>query len=97
MDEFFVIKVMNEAMQKLLESKGENSLLNQKINKCLQDESFFYKINKEIALKILLSVGVKADRLESTYIKLVNPSVYYKLVKEGKIDINDKNLVIKYM
>ena len=49
MDEFFVIKVMNEAMQKLLESKGENSLLNQKINKCLQDESFFYKINKEIA------------------------------------------------
>lgn len=96
MDEFIVIKVMNEAMQRLLESKGENSLKNQKIKEYLQDEAFFYKISKESAFKILLTVGVKSEQLETTYKKLIQPSVYYRLVRAGKIDINDKRLVIKY-
>lgn len=96
MDEFVVIKVMNEAMQRLLESKRENSLKNQKIKEYLQDEAFFYKISKKSAFKILLAVGVKSEQLENTYKKLIEPSVYYRLVREGKIDINDKCLVIKY-
>lgn len=50
MDEFIVIKVMNEAMQRLLESRGENSLKNQKIKEYLQDEAFFYKISKKKCL-----------------------------------------------
>lgn len=32
MDEFIVIKVMNEATKRLLESKHEDSIKNQKIN-----------------------------------------------------------------
>ena len=96
MDEFIVIKVMNEAMQRLLESKGESSIKNQKIKEYLLDEAIFYKINKEKTLKILIAVGVKSEQLETTYKKLVNPSVYYRLVREGKINTNDKSLVIKY-
>lgn len=96
MDEFIVIKVMNEAMQRLLESKGESSIKNQKIKEYLQDEAIFYKISKEKVFKVLLTVGVKSEQLENTYKKLVNPSVYYKLVREGKINVNDKSLVIKY-
>lgn len=96
MDEFIVIKVMNEATKRLLESKHEDSIKNQKINEYLKDEAFFYKISKESAFKILLAVGVKSEQLENTYKKLISPSVYYRLVREGKIDINDKSLVIKY-
>lgn len=96
MDEFVVIKVMNEAMQRLLESKGENSLKNQKIKEFLQDEAFFYKISKKNAFKLLRAVGVKSEQLQTTYMKLIEPSVYYRLVREKKIDVNDKSLVIKY-
>lgn len=96
MDEFIVIKVMNEATKRLLESKHEDSIKNQKINEYLKDEAFFYKISKQNAFKILLAVGVKSEQLENTYKKLISPSVYYRLVREGKININDRSIVIKY-
>lgn len=95
MDEFVVIKVMNEAMIKLLKSKNENCNTNLKIKEFLQDEAFFFKINKNNAYKILLSVGVKKEQLEQTYQKLISPIVYYNLIKKGTISATDK-LVIKY-
>ena len=36
-------------------------------------------------MKILTSLGVAQDKLESTYPKLTNKSIYDKLVESGKI------------
>lgn len=96
MDEFILIKVMNEAMQKLLKDKGENTEKNDKIEEFLKDEAIFYKISKQNAFKILICVGVNKEELERVYRKLVCPFVYYKLIRENKLNPNDKAIRIKF-
>ena len=96
MNEFRVIFVMNEAMLKLLKDKNENYDINLKIREFLKDETFFFKINKLNAFKILQSVGIKQESLEDVYKKLISPNVFYDLLNRGKIKSDDENLVIKY-
>ena len=57
MNEFKVIVVMNEAMLKLLKDKNANYDKNSKIKKFLEDEAFFFKINKSQAYELLQNVG----------------------------------------
>ncbi len=96
MNEFKVIEVMNEAMLKLQKEKNANYDENLKIKKYLEDESFFFKIDKLEAYKILKNVGVKKDYLENTYQKLISPDMYYDLLNRGKINLDDNSLIIKY-
>ena len=96
MNEFKVIVIMNEAMLKLLKSKNVNYEKNSKIKEYLEDEAFFFKIDKLNALKILQNVGVKQEQLEEVYRKLTSLDVFYDLINKGKINANDDNLVIKY-
>ncbi len=95
MDEFIVIKVMNEAMLKLKKNKNEDCKKNEELKKYLEDEALFFKIKKIYAIEILNTVGVAEDKLEETYQKLIKKEIYDKLIKNGKIDSFD-NLVIKY-
>jgi hypothetical protein len=96
MDEFKVIVIMNEAMIKLLKDKNANYERNLKIEQYLKDEALFFKINKSNAYKILQNVGVKQEQLEYVYKKLVLPDVFYDLVNKGKINADDKDLIVKY-
>ena len=96
MDEFKVIAVMNEAMLQLLKSKNANYEKNLKIKNYLNDEAFFFKINKLNAIKILKNVGVKQEKLEEVYKKLTSLDVFNDLHNKGKIKLNDNNLVVKY-
>lgn len=96
MDEFIVIKVMNEATLRLKKSKNEDFSINEKIKELLQDEAIFFKIKKEIALKTLVSVGVNKEKLEETYQKLIAKSIYDNLIKKGKINPQIDNLIVKY-
>ena len=96
MNEFKVIVVMNEAMIELLKEKNENYERNVKIQQFLEDEAFFFKINKSNAYKVLQEVGVKQERLEKVYEKLISQNVFYDLLHKGKINLTDKNLIIKY-
>lgn len=96
MDEFKVINVMNEAMLKLLKDKNADYEENLKIQKYLEDETFFFKINKSEAYKILQSVGIRPESLEEVYKKLTSPNVFYDLLNSGKINADDNDLVIKY-
>ena len=96
MNEYIIIKVMNEATIKSLKRKGENYLINEKIKKCLEDESFFFKIDKKMAIEILSQIGIKAESIENVYQKLINQSEYKRLINEKKIEPNDKNIIIKY-
>ena len=96
MDKFVVIKVMNEAMIRLRRSKNEDCEKNEKIKKFLDDEALFFKIKKETAIRILISVGVKTEKLEETYQKLIEKDVYENLIRKGKINSNDNKLIVKY-
>lgn len=96
MDEFKVIVVMNEAMLKLLKDKNANYEENLKIQKYLEDETLFFKINKSNAYKILQKVGVRQESLEDVYKKLTSSNVFYDLLNRGKIKADDDNLIIKY-
>ena len=95
MDEFIVIKVMNEAMLRLKKRKNEDYKKNEELKKYLEDEALFFRIKKAYVIEILNIVGVAEDKLEETYQKLTNKEMYDKLIKNGKINSSD-NLVIKY-
>mgnify|MGYP006907997637 CR=1 FL=1 len=96
MDEFVVIKVMNEAMIRLKKSKNEDFTKNEKIKEFLQDEAIFFKIKKEMALKVLISIGVNEEKLEETYQKLITKNMYENLIMKGKINPQIDNLIVKY-
>ena len=96
MNEFKVIEVMNRARIEVLKDKKEDYSLNEKIQEYLKDETFFFRINKEKACKILQVVGIKKESLEEVYQKLINQEVYYELLNSGKIKADDENLIIKY-
>lgn len=95
-DQFKVIAVMNEAMLKLLKDKNANYDKNLKIQKSLEDESIFFKIDKLTAYEILKNVGVRNESLESVYTKLTSPNIFYDLLNKGKIDPDDSTLIVKY-
>ena len=96
MDEFKVIVVMNVTTLELLKDKNENFEKNLKIKQYLKDETIFFRINKSNAYKILQNVGVKQERIEEVYKKLISPNVFYDLLYKGKINADDKKLTIKY-
>ena len=96
MDEFKVISIMNEATKEVLKDKNENYERNLQIEEFLKDEAFFFKIDKLTAYEILKDVGVRKEQLETVYNKLISQKVFYDLLYRGKIDVNDKNLIVKY-
>lgn len=96
LNEFNVIDVMNEAKIRMLEEKNKDYEKNLRIREYLKDETFFFKIKKERAYQILKNVGVKEEKLETVYKKLISENVFYDLLHKGKITENDENLVVKY-
>ena len=95
-DEFKVVTIMNEAILKTLKENQQNYNENLEIQKCLEDEAFFFKIKKENAQTVLQKIGVQKSQLENVYKKLIAPNIYYELLNCGKIKENDKNIIIKY-
>ena len=53
MNEFRIIKIMNETTLEILKENKADYALNEKIQKYLQDEAIFFKISKQNAMKIL--------------------------------------------
>lgn len=96
MNESKVIEVMNRARIEVLKDKKEDYTLNEKIQEYLKDETFFFRINKEKACRILQVVGIKKESLEEVYQKLINQTVYYDLLNRGKINSGDESLIVKY-
>lgn len=96
MNEFKVIEVMNEAMIEMLKEKNKNCEKNIKIKQYLKDEAFFFKNNKDKSYEVLEDIGVKQDKIDECYKKLTSLNMFYELLRKGKINQNDKNLVIKY-
>ncbi len=90
------IKIMNETTIAYLKKMGQNIERNEIINEILKDEACFFKMDKEDAIMILISIGISAEKVEQTYSDLVSSEEYYSLYQNGKIDENDENFKIKY-
>ena len=96
MDEFEVIVIMNEAKIRLSKDKNKDTNNNLFIKKYLEHRDCFFKIDKSMAQKILLSVGVNKEQIDIVYEKLTCKSMFYNLLNKGIINENDKGLVINY-
>lgn len=89
------LKIMNETMISYLKKLGLNYQRHEIIKKIFSDCACFFKMNKADAFSILNEVGIK-DNLEEIYAKLISSDLYYDLYKNGKIDENSDEIIIKY-
>ena len=95
MNEFEIIKLMNETTKVYLNKKNEPSEKNEKVQRLLEnDEAFFFKIEKEKALKVLQIIGVGKENMEEEYAKLTSKKEFCRLRDKGmKID---DSFIVKY-
>ena len=95
MNEFEIIKLMNETTKVYLNKKNEPSEKNEKIRRLLEnDEAFFFKIEKEKALNVLKIIGVGKENMEEEYAKLTSQKEFCRLRDKGmKID---DSFIVKY-
>ena len=90
------IRLMNDTMILYLKKMGKSSKRNEIINNILNDDSCFFKMNKEDAHIILEDIGIEKDKINLIYSNLISSDNYYKLQKEGKINENDEDIILKY-
>lgn len=71
MTQFEELKIMNDSKILYLRKIGKSSKKNELISIILDDETCFSKMKKEEAYKILEDIGIKKEKLEITYSKLL--------------------------
>lgn len=90
------VRIMNDTMLLYLKKLGMDYRRNEIIKKILEDESCFFKMDKNDAYIVLRDVGIENDNIDNVYSNLISNDMYYELYKSGKINENDSELVIKY-
>ena len=90
------VKLMNETTILYLKKIGKNTKRNEIVNKILEDEACFFKINKIDAYIILKDIGVSENKLDEVYSELISKKNYYDLQSRGIIKKNDEDIIIKY-
>lgn len=96
MKEIEIVKIMNKATKYLKNENGENTGIYDRIENYLENEAFFYMLNKEDAIKLLITVGVHEKSLMNTYDKLVNKETYDDLISRNVISQDDEKVLIKF-
>ena len=96
MDVLKNLMIMNEATIIHKEELGEDSNENKKIKEILEDEACFFKLDKNIAFKVIEKIGIAREKVEEVYNEVISKRVFYKLINNGKLNENDDNLKIKY-
>ncbi len=90
------LKVMNYSIIDCLKVKGISLKKNELIKEILKDDACFFKMEKEEAFVVLKNLKVSEDMLEYTYKELTSKQEFYRLHNDGKINVNDEDLKIKY-
>lgn len=96
MDVLKNLMIMNEATIIYKKELGEDSNENKKIKEMLEDEACFFKLDKNIAFKVIEKIGIAKEKVEEVYNEVISKRVFYKLINDGKLNENDDNLKIKY-
>lgn len=89
------LRIMNDTMIIYLKKLGIDCQRNNIVKNILEDDTCFYKMSKEDAILILKEIGVQSN-IENIYAELTSSDLFYELYRNGKIDVNDNELIIKY-
>lgn len=90
------LRLINESTRRYLKTINKDYSKNEILKNILEDDACFFKMNKEEAYRILNYLGIIEDQIDTTYKTLISYDEFYKLYKDKKIDLNDKEIVIKY-
>lgn len=93
---FECLNIMNEANIYYKTEKKIDCTFDIEIRDMLKDDTIFFKIPKEKTYQILQYIGIKKEFIDKTYNELISPEMFYNLLYCRKIDINEKDLLIKY-
>ena len=90
------LRLINEANIQYLKKINENFKRNEIIKEILNDDSCFFKMNKDEAYMLLSEIGILDEHIENIYQKLISTDEFYYLYKSKKIDLKDEEVLIKY-
>ena len=90
------LRLINEANIQYLKKVNENFKRNEIIKEILNDDSCFFKMNKDEAYMLLSEIGILDEHIENIYQKLISTDEFYYLYKSKKIDLKDEEVLIKY-
>ena len=93
---FECLNILNETNINYKIKKKMDCTFDIEIRNMLKDETVFFKIPKRKAYQILQYIGIKNEFIDNAYNKLISPEIFYDLLYYKKIDINDKNLLVRY-
>ena len=90
------LRLINDSYILYLKKINKSYKRNKIIKDILNDEACFFKMSKRDAYMILKDIGIQDKLVEENYQKLISYDVFYELYKRKKLDLNNKEILIKY-
>ncbi len=90
------LRLINDSNILYLKKINRNYKRNEIVKNILDDETCFFKMNKNDAYIILQDIGILSEQIDKIYQKLISSDEFYRLFKSKKIDLNDKDILIQY-
>lgn len=90
------LKLINDSNILYLKKINRSYKRNEIIKNILNDETCFFKMNKNDAYIVLQDIGISDNQIDTMYQKLISSDEFYNLYKSKKIDLYDEELLIKY-
>ena len=90
------LRLINDSNILYLKKINRSYKRNEIIKNILDDEACFFKMYKNDAYMILQDIGILDNQIDDIYQKLISSDEFYRLFKSKKIDLNDKDILIKY-
>lgn len=90
------LRLINDSNILYLKKVNRSYKRNEIVKNILNDEACFFKMNKNDAYIILQDIGILSEQIDIIYQKLISSYEFYRLFKSEKIDLNDKDILIKY-
>ena len=90
------LRLINDSNILYLKKINRSYKRNEIIQNILNDETCFFKMNKNAAYMVLHDIGIVDNQIDTIYKKLISYDEFYNLYKSKKIDLNDEEILIKY-
>ncbi len=90
------LRLINDSNIIYLKKINRSYKRNEIIKNILNDETCFFKMNKNDAYMILKDIGILDNQIDNIYQKLISSDEFYNLYKGKKLDLNDEEVLIKY-
>ena len=90
------LRLINDSNILYLKKINRSYKRNEIIKNILNDETCFFKMNKNDAYMILQDIGILDNQIDNVYQNLISSDEFYNLYKCKKIDLNDVEILIKY-